>query len=109
MRRLTKDNFEGALQESGETLIVKFYANWCPDCRRIEGAYEEFPTRFSSLSFAEVFTEESPELAERFDVKGIPTFLVFRNGDLVDRLYSRDAKTVKQVEEFVAKQVQAVV
>lgn len=109
MRRLNEADFDQALKDAQGTLVVKFYANWCPDCRRIEGAYEQFPERYTSLEFAEVFTEESPALAERFDVKGIPTFLVFRNGDLVDRLYSRDAKTVKQVEDFVVKQVEATV
>lgn len=44
-------------------------------------------------------------LTRRFDVRGIPTLLVFRDGELVDRLYSRDAKTMRQVIDFVARQV----
>ncbi|MEW8978388.1 MAG: thioredoxin family protein [Symbiobacterium sp.] len=104
MQRLTAATFDAALREF-DHLVVNFSADWCPDCRRIKDAYAAFPERFPQLHFAVVDTDASPDLAERFDVRGIPTLLVFRKGDLVDRLYSRDAKTVRQVEEFVAKQV----
>lgn len=105
MRLLTSETFAEALQEQPD-LIVKFTADWCPDCRRIEAAYAEFPVKFEGLQFAEVDTVASKDLAERFDVRGIPSLLVFRGGELADRLYSRDAKTVKQVEEFVARQLE---
>ncbi|MHB9144134.1 MAG: thioredoxin family protein [Symbiobacteriia bacterium] len=106
MKRLNDTSFDQALRETAGTLIVKFYADWCPDCRRIERGYEGFPTQFPSLSFAEINTEESPEVAGRLDVKGIPSFLVFRDGGLVRRLYSRDAKSIGQVVDFVASQVE---
>lgn len=104
MRLLTSQTFDSALSEN-PNLIIKFAADWCPDCRRIEKAYESFGEQFPGFAFAEVDTVQSRDLAERFDVKGIPTLLVFQNGQMVDRLYSRDAKTVKQVEEFVARQL----
>lgn len=107
MRKLEDNTFDTALREATKPLIVKFYANWCPDCRRVEKAYEEFPTTYPDLEFTEVNTEENPDLVEQFDVRGIPSFLVFRGGELSDRLYSRDAKSVKQVEDFITKQIQA--
>ncbi len=104
MRRLTAESFDAAVREHPH-LIVNFTADWCPDCRRIKDAYAAFPERFPEIAFAVVDTEESPDLAERFDVRGIPSLLVFRGGELTDRLYSRDAKTVQQVEAFVTRQV----
>lgn len=104
MKHLNDASFDQTLQETRGTLIVKFYADWCPDCRRIQQAYAEFPARLPDLTFAEVNTQESVEVSRRFDVKGIPSFLVFRNGDLVERLYSRDAKSVRQVADFVTRQ-----
>ena len=104
MQRLTWESFDAALREH-DNLIVNFTADWCPDCRRIKDAYAAFPERFPQFAFAVVDTEESPDRAERFDVRGIPSLLVFRGGELTDRLYSRDAKTVKQVEDFVSRQV----
>lgn len=107
MKLLNDRSFDQAIKEAEGTLIVKFAADWCVDCRRIDGAYAEFPGQFKSVAFATVDTEEALETAQRFEVKGIPSFLVFRNGELVDRLYSRDAKSVKQVTDFVAKQADA--
>lgn len=104
MKHLDDASFDEAIQSAPGTLIVKFYADWCPDCRRIQRAYEEFPMQFPGLSFAELNTDESRAIAERYDVKGIPSFLVFREGNLAERLYSRDAKSVGQVTDFVASQ-----
>lgn len=98
---LSDEDFHTYLQETPGTVIVKFYADWCPDCTRIEAAWAEFPQRFPQVQFADLNTDESPQTAAQYDVRGIPSFLVFRGGQLVDRLYSRDAKTVQQVEEFV--------
>ena len=104
MRTLSGETFDSALREHKD-LIVNFSAGWCPDCRRIRDAYAGFPERFPETAFALVDTEASQDLAERFHVRGIPSLLVFRQGELVDRLYSRDAKTVGQVEAFVARHV----
>lgn len=101
MQKLTSSTFDQVLAQSTTKVIVKFAADWCPDCRRVEGAYEQFPEKHPDLLFAEVDSRQQQDLAERFDVRGIPSFLVFQGGELVDRLYSRDAKTVKAVEAFV--------
>jgi thioredoxin-like negative regulator of GroEL len=109
MMNLSQNGFQCAVEESAYPVIVKFHAGWCPDCRRIEPAYAEFPDKYRNALFAAVDIEANPDLAQRFDVKGIPTFLVFREGRLADRLLSRDAKTSQQVEVFVAQQVNSTV
>jgi thioredoxin-like negative regulator of GroEL len=106
MKMLNDSSFDRALKEAQGTLVVKFSADWCVDCRRIEPAYKEFPTQFPAMEFAEIDTVESLQVSQRFDVRGIPSVLVFRNGELVDRLFSRDAKTARQVAEFVGRQAE---
>jgi len=103
MTTLTDAVFAEALRQQPGFLVVKFYANWCPDCRRVEAAYRQFPERFPGLAFAELNTDENQGTARLYDVRGIPSFLVFEGGRLVDRLYSRDAKSVAQVEGFVSR------
>lgn len=103
MQHLTDTTFDTAVRSAASPLVIEFYADWCADCRRLRPAYAEFPHEFPDLAFAEVNAEASPDVARCFDVRGIPTLLVFRDGTLVDRLYSRDAKTVPQVREFVAR------
>lgn len=105
MLNLRETHFHCAIEESAVPVIVKFHAGWCADCRRIEDSFDAFPEKYPGALFAAVDVEANPALAEQFDVKGIPSILVFRNGRLTDRLNSRDARTVRQVEEFVAKQL----
>ncbi|MDQ0190242.1 thioredoxin family protein [Alicyclobacillus cycloheptanicus] len=82
--------------------VVEFYTTWCPDCKRIEPYLPEWEAQYQgSFRMARANAEEIPEVSEQFDVKGIPSFLVFENGELVNRLYSRDAKTKQQVAAFL--------
>lgn len=86
-------------------VIVEVYANWCPDCRRIEGRLTPWAERFSDrFAMFRVNRDEVPAVADRYEVLGIPSFLVFEDGELRGRLFSRDAKSAKQVEDFLALQ-----
>lgn len=108
-RITTTQQFDELLARSGRT-IVKFYTTWCPDCHRIDKAWEEYAeSHKEQANFADLNCEEVREVADRYDVKGIPSFLVYEQGQLVDRLYSRDAKTVKQVTDFADKALAEVV
>lgn len=86
-------------------VIIEVYANWCPDCKRIEPTLPEWEKTYAStFRLLRCNRDEVPDIAERYDVMGIPSFLVFEEGELRGRLLSRDAKSVKQVADFLAKQ-----
>jgi thiol-disulfide isomerase/thioredoxin len=90
--------------ESGR-VVVEVYANWCPDCRRIEGHLMPWAERFADrFAIYRVNRDDVPAVADRYEVMGIPSFLVFQDGELQARLLSRDAKSAKQVEDFLALQ-----
>lgn len=83
-------------------VVVKVYADWCVDCRRIAKAYADVATGAGErAAFAELNADEVAEIAQRFDVRGIPAILVFQHGQPVKRLFSRDAKTAQQVGAFI--------
>lgn len=97
--KTTKD-FEEFLKD--EKVMIECYATWCPDCHRIDPYLDEWDERYKNeFAFARLNFEEVPEVSEQFDVRGIPTFLAFENGKLTNRLYSRDAKSKEQVENFL--------
>lgn len=100
---LTDETFDAFLADATTPVVVTFHAPWCADCRKIEGTLAQLPVRHPELTFADVDTEEAMEVAARFDIRGIPTLLVFERGRLVDRLYSREAKWPSEVEEFVSQ------
>lgn len=83
-------------------VMVEFYATWCPDCTRIDPYFEEWEAKYKNeFNLVRVNRDEIPDTAEALEVMGIPTFIAFENGQEVNRLYSRDAKSKAQVESFL--------
>jgi thioredoxin 1 len=74
---LTKDNFEQVVTGS-DTVIVDFWAPWCGPCRSFAPTFEAASEKHPKVVFAKVNTEEEPELAGSFNIRSIPTLMVFR-------------------------------
>lgn len=99
---LTDETFDPFVQKATQPVVVFFHAPWCEDCSPIRDLVVQLAEEHPHLQFAEVDTEEAMEVAARFDIRGIPTLLVFEGGRMVDRLYSREARLPQNVEEFIA-------
>ncbi|TCS95703.1 thioredoxin family protein [Hazenella coriacea] len=101
MKKLNLDTFQPFIQEGKK--VVEFSADWCIDCKRIAPDLPAIEQKFSSsFEFAELDVDAVRAVAEKYNVKGIPTFIVFSDGTEVGRLPSRNAKTKEQVEEFLS-------
>ena len=74
---LAKDNFETTITEN-DTVLVDFWAEWCGPCRMIAPAFEAASEAHPDLVFGKVDTEAQTELASFFNVRSIPTLMVFR-------------------------------
>lgn len=104
MEKITSTELFERFIADNPTAIVKFFTDWCVDCSRIDKGFGEYAeANKDRAAFAEINADDVNEIASRYDVRGIPSLLVFRSGQLTERLYSRDAKTVKQVVEFAEK------
>ena len=73
---LTKDNFEEVIT-GNNLVIVDFWAPWCGPCKNFAPIYEEASEKNADVVYAKVNTEEETELAGHFQIRSIPTLMVF--------------------------------
>lgn len=85
-------------------VIVKFQAGWCPDCTRMDMFIDPIVEEYSKYEWFDVNRDELPEIAEQYEVMGIPSLLIFKNGSKTAHLHSANAKSPEEVTEFLSSQ-----
>lgn len=91
--------------ESDEKVIVKIFAGWCPDCTAMNMFIDPIMEEYNSVEWYELNRDDIPEAAQENDVMGIPSLLVFQNGEKLAHLHSANAKTPESVTEFLKENV----
>lgn len=82
---LTLENFDSQIA-SQTPILVDFWASWCGPCRMLAGTIEELANESDgSYKVGKVNVDEQPELAKRYGVMSIPTLIVFKNGEAVNK------------------------
>lgn len=74
---LTKENFEQTITDN-DFVIIDFWAEWCGPCKNFAPIYEEASEKYPDIVFAKVDTEAQQELAAYFQIRSIPTLMIFR-------------------------------
>ncbi len=74
---LTKENFEATIN-GNDTVLVDYWAPWCGPCRQFAPVFESMSESHPGVVFAKVNTEEEQEIAGHFQIRSIPTLMVFR-------------------------------
>ena len=112
---LTKENFEQVVT-SNPTVIVDYWAPWCGPCRGFAPVFEKVSEQHPDVVFAKVNTDEQQEIAAHFQIRSIPTLMVFREqiivfaqpGALPQGAFEQVVERAKSLDmDEVRKQVQA--
>lgn len=85
--QINRDNFESEVLAYNGVTVVDFFANWCGPCRKLSPILEEVEADLTSKAkFVKIDTDENIEMAKKYQVSGLPTLMIFKNGEAVERL-----------------------
>ena len=77
--KLTSENFDSVIKNSGKPVLVDFWAPWCGPCRQMAPVVAEI-ARSGKAKVVKVNVDENRELAIRYGIRGVPAFKLFRGG-----------------------------
>jgi thioredoxin 1 len=87
VRAITATEFDTQVVGASQPVVVDFYAPWCGPCRKLAPMLDKLAAPLKEkVSFVKVNVDEAPELAQRFQIQGIPTLIFFKDGKVVDRI-----------------------
>ena len=87
MKAVTDANFEAEVLKSDKPVLVDFWAEWCGPCRRLAPTVDELANDYTGrVVVAKMNVDENPATPMRFSIRGIPTLLLFKGGQLVEQV-----------------------
>lgn len=77
---ITKDNFKAEVVDSKQTVLLDFWATWCPPCLMQSPIIDEIADEHPEIKVGKINVDEQPQLAAAFAVENIPTLVIVENG-----------------------------
>jgi thioredoxin 1 len=102
--KLTQENFNQTI-EGGKMVVIDFWAPWCAPCRAFAPTFEAVSEQYPEVVFAKINTEAEQELGAAFNIRSIPTLMVFREQVI---LFSQAGMLSKAALELVVRNAQEV-
>ena len=100
--RVTDASFEQEVIESAIPVLVDFWASWCPPCKMVEPVIEELALEYDGrVKVCKLHVDRNPKTRDRYQILGVPTFAVFRDGELVAQRIGAQSK--RQLEGLLGE------
>ncbi|WP_028546885.1 thioredoxin family protein [Paenibacillus taiwanensis] len=98
------ERFTALIAEPHPTIAI-FKTSWCSDCHFIDPFMPEVEQKFNEVTFIEVDAEAFEEIAQKYHIMGIPSFVAFKGGKETIRFVNKLRKTQPEIEQFVERAV----
>ncbi|MCK1222829.1 thioredoxin family protein [Streptococcus uberis] len=89
--------------EKPKKIVLFFTADWCPDCQFIYPVMPEIEAENADFTFVRVNRDNFMEVAQEWNIFGIPSFVVLENGKEIGRLVNKLRKTKAEINDFLAR------
>lgn len=83
--KLTVDNFEQEVLQANKPVLVDFYADWCGPCKMMSPVVDEVAEEEADVKVCQINIDENMDIAQKYRVMSIPTFIAFKNGEEAGR------------------------
>ena len=101
---VTDANFDTEVLKSEKPVLVDFWAPWCGPCRMVAPIVEELSTEYDGrVKFVKLNTDDNVKVATQYQIRSIPTLLVFKGGQVVDQIVGAVPKS--KLEDTLRKHV----
>lgn len=85
-KELTDNNFKETALDSDKVVLIDFWAEWCGPCRMIGPVIEELHEEYGEKAIiGKVNVDDNPEISMKYGIRSIPTILILKNGEVVDK------------------------
>ena len=102
VREVTDNSFEQDVLQAGEPVLVDFWAAWCAPCRMLAPTVEAVAEKYSGTArVVKLNVDENPSISQRYGIKGIPTLILFKEGQPVETIVG--FKPAKDISEIVGR------